>query len=152
MRASLRIDRVLAASMSAALLILVAACNDSNDVTGPEPVAVGADISGTWSGHYESNVPSLCSGGVDASATLTQSGNEVRGTLKASGCGIGGAFRGTVSGTYVTGRIEMLGCTGGAVGGSLEAGALTLDVGDFRKELVTGDAEVFPGGRVRLQR
>jgi hypothetical protein len=146
------IDRVIVASMAAAVSLLVAACNDSNEVSGPGPVAVGADLSGTWNGQYESSAPSLCSGGGDAVASLTQAGNEVRGTFRASGCGIRGSFRGTVSGTYLAGSIDMLGCTGGAVSGSFEAGALTLSVGDFRKELVTGDAEVFPGGRVRLQR
>jgi hypothetical protein len=46
----------------------------------------------------------------------------------------------------------MSGCTGGAVSGQLESGALTFAVGDFRKELVSGDAEVMPGGLARLQR
>jgi hypothetical protein len=151
MRASMRIDRVLVASLAAVVSILAAACNDSNDVAGPGPVGVGADLSGNWSGQYDSNVPSLCTGG-EASASLTQNGNGVRGVFKASGCGISGGLRGTVSGQTVTGSVEMIGCTGGAFNGRLENGTLTISIGDFRKELVTGDAEVFPGGQVRLQR
>jgi hypothetical protein len=148
----MRIDRVLCASMAAALSILVTACNESNDVAGPGPVAVGADLSGEWSGQFDSNVPSLCTGGGQASASLTQTGNEVRGFFKASGCGISGAFRGTVHGQTVTGSVEMLGCTGGGLSGRLENGVLTIGIADFTKELVSGDAEVFPGGQVRLQR
>ena len=30
--------------------------------------------------------------------------------------------------------------------------ALTFTVGDFRKDLISGDAEVLPGGQARLQR
>lgn len=79
-------------------------------------------------------------------------GNQVRGSFAASGCGIEGAFRGTVAGNMLTGTVDMLGCTGGAVTGRLEAGALTFTVGDFRKDLISGDAEVLPGGQARLQR
>jgi hypothetical protein len=138
--------------VAAVVSTLVTACSDSNDMTGPGAVGAASDLSGTWSGQYESNLPALCSGAGDATATLTQSGNEVRGTFKAAGCGIGGAFRGELSGNTLTGAVAMAGCTGGAVTGRFEAGALTLSVGDFRKDLVAGDAEVLPGGRAQLQR
>jgi hypothetical protein len=150
MRASPR-TRVIVASIAAAAAILIAACNDSNDVAGPGPVVVAADLSGDWNGTYESNDSTLCTNGA-ASASLTQTGNEVRGTFRATGCGVRGAFRGTVTGNLLQGTVNMSGCTGGAVSGQLESGALTFAVGDFRKELVSGDAEVLPGGLARLQR
>ncbi len=149
-RASIRIRRVLVGFAAAAASILLAACGDSNDVAGPNPVGVYADLSGDWSGHYDSNVPSLCTSG-GAVASLRQDGNQVRGTFKAAGCGIAGAIRGTVTGNLVNGTVEMLGCTGGAVSGRLEAGQLTFAIGDFQKVLLTGDAEVLPGGQARLQ-
>ena len=52
----------------------------------------------------------------------------------------------------ITGSVGMLGCTGGAVTGRFENGTLSLTVGDFRKELIAGEAEVLPGGLVQLRR
>ncbi len=153
MRAYARGPRLLAA---ATLFILVSStlligCNDSNDVAGPGPVGVVADVSGDWSGQYASNIPSFCTNGA-ASATFTQTGSEVRGWFRASGCQIEGAFLGTVSGDVLTGTVSMVGCTGGGVSGRLESGGLSLVVGDFHKDLITGDQELMPGGQVRLHR
>jgi hypothetical protein len=97
------------------------------------------------------NVSSLCTSGT-ATASFRQNGNELLGTFKATGCGISGAFRGTVTGNSLTGTVDMIGCTGGAVSGQLEEGQLTFAIGDFQKVLLTGDAEVLPGGQARLQR
>ena len=151
MRAFLRSHRVLVASILASTAIAFVACSDSNNVAGPDPVDV-ADVSGDWSGQYVSNAPSLCTGNTDAMASLTQTGSEVRGIFRAQGCGVSGSFRGRVTGTLLQGSVDMIGCTGGAVSASLEGGALMVTIGDFHKDLVTGDAEVFPGGQVRLQR
>ena len=144
--------------VTAALIVAVVAgsaaligCNDSNDMTSPGPVGVSADLSGNWSGQYQSNTPTLCSGGT-ASASFVQNGNQVTGAFKALGCGVDGTFRGTISGNVVTGTVGMLGCTGGAVSGRFENGALSLTVGDFRKDLISGDVEVLAGGQVSLQR
>ena len=153
MRAHARNPRAL---MSAALVALAAStllvgCNDSNDVAGPGPVGVVADVSGNWSGQYASNIPSFCTNGA-ASATFNQTGSEVRGWFRAPGCQIEGAFLGTVSGDVLTGTVSMVGCTGGGVSGRLESGSLSLVVGDFHKDLISGDQELMPGGQVRLQR
>ena len=142
--------------VAAALIVLAASaaligCNDSNDMTSPGPVGVSADLSGNWSGQYQSNTPTVCSGGT-ASASFVQNGNQVTGAFKALGCGVDGTFRGTISGSLVTGTVGMLGCTGGGVTGRFENGALTLTVGDFRKDLIAGDVEVLAGGQIRLQR
>src|SRR5262245_13599433 len=152
MRASIRIHRVLVFSVAAAVSLLAGACSDSNDVTGPSSVAASVDLSGTWSGRFLSVGPTVCGGAGDATATLTQSGNEVRGVFQARGCGIGGAIKGRVSGDNLTGSLEMMGCTGGAISGRFVNGSLTFEIGDFRRELVTGPAEVLPGGRAQLQR
>jgi len=144
-------------TLVAAALIVVAGsaaligCNDSNDMTSPGPVGVSADLSGNWNGQYQSNTPSVCSGGT-ASASFVQDGNRVTGAFKALGCGIDGTFRGTISGNVVSGSVGMLGCTGGAVSGRFENGALSLTIGDFRKDLIAGEAEVLAGGQVSLQR
>ncbi|MET0620792.1 MAG: hypothetical protein ABW056_10965, partial [Thermoanaerobaculia bacterium] len=130
---------------------LLVGCSDSNDMTSPGPVGVSADLSGSWSGQYQSNTPTLCSSGM-ASASFTQNGNQVTGAFKALGCGIDGTFRGTISGNLVTGTVGMLGCTGGGVSGRFENGALSLTVGDFHKDLIAGDVEVLAGGQVSLQR
>jgi hypothetical protein len=144
-------------TLVAAALIIVAGsallvgCSDSNDMTSPGPVGVATDLSGNWSGQYQSNTPTLCSNGM-ASASFVQNGDQLTGPFKALGCGIDGTFRGTISGSLVTGTVGMLGCTGGGVTGRFENGALTLTVGDFRKDLIAGDVEVLAGGQIRLQR
>jgi hypothetical protein len=143
--------RIAVASIAAAASILFAACNDSNDVTGPGPVAVSADVSGEWRGQYVSNTPALCSHPM-ATASFVQTGNQVRGSFKAVGCGIDGTFVGTVDGNRVTGSVGMLGCTGGGTNGHIENGALSLTVSDFRKDLIAGDVEVLAGGTVVFQR
>ena len=153
MRAHARKRRLL---MSVALAALAAStlligCNDSNDVAGPGPVGVVADVSGNWSGQYASNIPSFCTDGA-ATATLNQTGSGVRGWFRAPGCQIEGAFLGSVSGNVLTGTVSMVGCTGGGVSGRLESGSLSLVVGDFHKDLISGDQELMPGGQVRLQR
>jgi hypothetical protein len=150
MRVSAR-TRIAAASMAAAASILLTSCNDSNDVAGPGPVGIHADVSGEWQGQYVSNTPSLCTS-LMATASFEQTGNQVRGAFKAAGCGIDGTFVGTVDGTYVTGTVGMLGCTGGGTNGRLENGALSLTISDFRKELIAGDAEVLAGGSVVFRR
>ena len=142
---------VAAALIAIAGSALLVGCSDSNDMTSPGPVGVSADLSGSWSGQYQSNTPTLCANGI-ASASFVQNGNQVTGAFKALGCGIDGTFRGTISGNVVTGSVGMLGCTGGAVSGRFENGALSLTVGDFRKDLIAGDVEVLAGGQVSLQR
>jgi hypothetical protein len=150
MRASARIFASLLVAVAVSALGI--ACHDSNEVTGGG-MAV-ADLSGSWSGQYDANVPTLCSNGTAAAATLsiTQTGNQVVGVFKAQGCGIGGGFRGTLRGNMLTGAIDMMGCTGGGVSGQLDNGALSFTVGDFNKGLINGDVEVMPGGFVRMQR
>ena len=44
----------------------------------------------------------------------------------------------------------MMGCTGGAVSGTMTSTGLQFTVGEFKKPLVTGDRPVYPGGTVSL--
>lgn len=135
-------------ALAAIVALLGSGCNDANEIAGPATLA-GANVSGTWAGTYQSNGPCAA---VAATATLQQEGSQVSGIFKADSCGIAGAVRGTVQGNSFVGSVNMLGCTGGAISGTVSGGSLTLSVGDFYKELVTGDREVLPGGAVTLRR
>ena len=139
---------LLAATAVFALLHM--GCNESNTIAGP-PASAAANLAGTWAGTYRSTDPAQCSA-ASASATLQQNGSRVSGIFKAEACGIGGSVDGTVEGNVFVGRVNMLGCTGGAVSGTMTGNALTLSVGEFYKALVTGDQEVLPGGTVSLLR
>ena len=145
--------RFLAAVACAAVVALMASagCNDSNAVTSPGPMATGANVAGTWTGDFQSDDPAMCSGS-SATASLTQQGNVVTGSFTATGCGIEGTFRGTVDGNYLTGSVNMMGCTGGAVSGTITSSGLQMTVAEFKKPLVTGDRPVYPGGSVSFSR
>lgn len=138
---------VFAAAAIAALLPL--GCNESNTITAPAGIPA-ANLAGTWAGTYQSNSAQCAA--APASATLEQQGSQVTGIFRAESCGIGGSIRGRVQGNAFVGEVNMAGCTGGAVSGTMSDAGLTLSVGDFYKELVTGDQEVLPGGAVTLQR
>jgi hypothetical protein len=133
----------------AAAAMLSAGCHESNDVTGPAMASL--DVSGNWTGQFDSYAPASCSDRSTA-VSLTQTGNEVRGSFQVIGCGINGTFKANVTGDRVTGSVGMPGCTGGAVSGQMDGAALSLTIGDFKKDLINGDVEVLPGGLVRLQR
>ena len=139
------------AAVACCAAILVPACSDSNDVTSPGPMVAAVNVAGTWTGDFQSDSPALCSASA-ASATLSQQGTTVTGPFKALGCGINGMFRGSVSGNMLTGTVDMLGCTGGALNGTMTNAGLRITVGEFKKELLTGDQDVYPGGTVTLRR
>lgn len=141
--------RVMAVLVFASALIALG-CSGSNDVTSPT-MAAAADVSGTWNGQYQSNATAVCSSG-SATASFVQTGDRVDGPFKAMACGIDGQFHGRISGNTLTGSVGMLGCTGGTVTGHLDNGALSLTITDFRKDLISGDVEVLPGGQVSMQR
>lgn len=145
--------RFLAAAACTAVVALMASagCNDSNAVTSPGPMATGANVAGTWNGDFQSDSPAMCSGSA-ATASFTQTGNVVSGSFQATGCGINGAFRGQVDGTHLTGSVNMMGCTGGAVSGTVTNAGLTITVEEFKKPLVTGDRPVYPGGTASFSR
>jgi hypothetical protein len=140
-----------------ALLLTVAlaalACQNSNSVTGPanNVAAPAGNVTGTWSGTFQSYDPSGC-GSSTASATFQQVGATITGKLVTSSCGVSGAFEGTLQGNMLLGSIKMDGCVGGGVSGTMNGSALSLTVGDLTKPLVTFDKPVMLGGAVTLSR
>lgn len=143
---------MLGVAVGAALALICAACNGKDAVTAPSAPAGGAstNVAGTWSGSFQS-YSSGCSGS-SVSARLEQDGSDVKGSFISEGCGIRGTFRGTVAARMLTGRVEMSGCRGGVVTGTLNGSALTMTVGDFTKPVLYGDAIVAYGGTANLQR
>ncbi len=131
-------------------LALLVACKDSNMVTAPANSPTAAAMAGTWTGTYSPDSASCT--GTTMTATFQQTGSKVTGTFQTSACGPSGAFKGTVSGNTLTGSIEMMGCTGGAVSGTVSASGLTLEINDMYRPLVTGNAVVMTGGSASLTR
>jgi hypothetical protein len=145
---------ILAGVAGAGLWLGALGCNDSNDVAGPTTGtgAASANVAGDWSGTYQSDTPALCTGST-ATARFSQQGTRVTGTFQAMGCGINGSFHGSISGTTLTGTVDLAGCTGGGVTGTVSESGITLQVGEFRKTLLAGGpTEVMAGGRATLTR
>jgi len=136
---------------TAAVLVFTFACGkDSNTMTGPAVMATSHNLAGTWTGTYASDMATCPN--TPMSITLSQDGTRVTGTFTTNSCGPHGFFNATISGDTLTGRIEMLGCTGGSVTGQINGNALSLAVGDFYRPLVTENEVLFQGGAVNLRR
>jgi hypothetical protein len=140
----------------AALAIAAFGCSDSNNnVTSPPMGNSSVNVSGDWTGTYRSDTPSLCAGS-PASASFTQQGTRVMGAFSASACGINGSFHGGVSGNTLTGKVDISGCTGGSVTGTITESGIQLQVSEFHKDLSAGSphgpADVMAGGNVSLSR
>src|SRR5262245_44516389 len=143
---------ILIGVAAAALAIAAFGCSDSNNVTSPPMGNSTVNVSGDWTGTYNSDTPSLCTGST-ASAQLMQQGFLVTGTFRAPGGGIYGSFKGTIdSSNMLHGSVNMAGCTGGAVTGTASASGLQFQVGEFHKDLSqgspSGPLEVKAGGDV----
>ena len=133
------------------VLTLAFACKgSSNMVTAPEVSPDTANMAGTWTGTFQSDSSACASS--QLTATFQQTGSQVTGTLSGTSCGSSGVFKGTVSGNHLTGSIEMLGCSGGAVSGTMEGTGLSLSVGDLTRPIVSGTEVVMYGGAANLQR
>jgi hypothetical protein len=142
--------RHVLAGVAAAVLVASAACNDSSyTVTGPT-AAASVNVTGTWTGTFRSG-SGACSA-APMTATLTQTGNRVTGTVITPSCGLSsGYLKATiVDGNQLTGTIGMMGCTGGAVNGTVSASSIVFSMGDLTKPLVTGDQVISPGGDATL--
>jgi hypothetical protein len=132
------------------VLTLTLACKESSNMVTAAEVAPAANVAGTWVGTFQSD-SSVCASS-QITATFQQSGAQVTGTLSGTSCGSSGAFKGTVSGNQLTGSIEMLGCSGGAVNATVSGSGLTLTVGDLTRPIVSGNEVVMYGGAASLQR
>ena len=152
MRSSGRKSISLSIALAAvAALALTLACKDSNTMSAPDssPMAQ-ANVAGTWSGMFQSDSSACASS--QLTATFQQSGSQVTGTISGTSCGSSGAFKGMVSGNTLTGSIEMLGCSGGAVSATINGSSLSLTVGDLTRPIVSGNQVVMYGGAASLQR
>jgi hypothetical protein len=139
-------------SLGAAAVLALAsfACQNSNAVTAPASAEPATSIIGEWSGTY---VPASATCPVStASATFRQDGAEITGILNASSCGVSGSFRGKLVSGQLVGRIEMRGCSGGGVSGTVTDSGLSLAIGDITRPLVTADEVVMFGGTAELHR
>lgn len=151
MRAHRTLSVLAAVAAISIAALLGSACNDSDAVTAPGPMAASANVSGQWEGDFASNNPQLCTAAA-ATASFSQQGTRVMGTIKAPSCGINGSFHGFVDGERLTGNVDMMGCTGGAVSAVITDRGLRFEIGDFQKPLVTGGEDVYPGGTAQLSR
>ncbi|HKF43300.1 MAG TPA: hypothetical protein VKG01_09380 [Thermoanaerobaculia bacterium] len=142
----------LLVAVIAALALVIAGCNNSsNSVTGPPAAPASANMTGSWSGGFQSDDVSNC-GNSTASATFQQIGSEVTGNLQTSDCGVRGYFKATVSGNNVTGSVAMEGCVGGKLSGVISGNTLSLQIADLTKPLVTEDHTIMSGGVVTMSR
>ena len=148
----MRSSRLLLPLLALAVLA-AAACSNSNGVTAPNVTITtsGANVAGAWSGSYTANDPGKCASSA-ASATFTQNGGVVTGIIKTSNCAVAGSFKGRVEGDTLMGLIDMPGCVGGGVNGTLVGSELHLSLGDMTKPLITGDTVIMSGGYVTLRR
>ncbi|HTY40882.1 MAG TPA: hypothetical protein VMH79_03305 [Thermoanaerobaculia bacterium] len=143
-------SRTLFATLVAVSALAVSCSKDSNTVAGPAggPV-MAANVAGTWTGVYRPDSTAPCAGST-MTIRLQQSGTTVNGTVS-SNC-VNGAFHGQVSGSQLTGNVDMVGCTGGAFMGNVQGTTLAVSIGDFYKPLVTEGQVVAPGGNATLSR
>ena len=133
-----------------AALALTLACNDSNAVSAPSSPMPAAVVAGTWTGMFQSD-SNMCASS-QVTATFQQSGSQVTGTISGTSCGSSGVFKGMVSGNTLTGNIEMMGCSGGAVSATINGSSLSMTVGDLTRPIVSGTQVVMYGGAASLQR
>ncbi len=150
MQVSERTLAIRGVAVAAALAMASVACSRSDAVTAPAAAPAGASVAGSWTGDFQPYSQSCA--GSSVSARFEQNGSEVTGLFAADACGIRGAFHGTVAGNALTGRVEMPGCSGGAVSGTLNGSAIVMTIGDFTRPVVSGDSIVMYGGAASLHR
>ena len=150
MRSQARRAPVGAAGAALVLTLLALSCGKSDSVTNPmTSPAAGVNLAGTWTGTFQANTAG-CSSPV--TATLQQNGTSVTGVLAADGCKIRGAFIATLSGTGLSGKVEMTGCKGGAVYGTATVSSMSVQLGDFWSPSDFGDKILLYGGAVTLRK
>ena len=145
-------SRLVIGIVAAALGTVTGGCGDSKSPTAPAMGGAPAaeNVAGSWSGSFVSYA-TACSGS-PVTAMLQQSGSDVTGNVVAAPCGIHGYLHASISGKVLSGRLEMQGCTGGAVLGTASDSGISLTIGDFQRPVVSGDAIVIPGGATTLHR
>ena len=110
------------------------------------------DISGVWSGPFQTNDSADCHSDPAANATFSQNGLDVTGTITtiANTCGFGGDFQGTLSGNSLTGTLTRVGFGQASVTGSVSVTEILLKVsnmfGNGNRE-IPGGTLIFSGNR-----
>ena len=132
------------------LTMLGLSCSKSDSMTNPTPMGTASvSVAGNWTGTFQANTGGCTS---PVTVTLQQNGSSVNGIFAADNCKIRGAFIATVSGTSVSGKVEMSGCKGGAVVGTASASAMAIQLGDLWSPSDFGDKILLYGGAVSLQK
>jgi hypothetical protein len=140
---------ILAIAGFAVLVLAVPGCNNgSGTVTGPATGTAGANITGSWSGAFQSDDQANC-GNSGASATFQQMGSEVTGNLQTSDCGVRGYFKATISGSNVSDPWRWKAASAEALRHDKRQHAVAPDRGPDQP-LVTDDRTIMSGGVVTL--
>jgi hypothetical protein len=135
-----------------ALIGALPACTHDNDVTGPVATPTPMiPLSGSWVGEYGSSAIVLCvqEEPGTASASLSEAGASVTGTLTAQGggCRLGVSLQLTRVGNQLNGTAKQEDFTG-SVTGSITSSALQLTIG----ALENAQGVVIIGGSAALHR
>lgn len=150
--------------LAAGLAVASLACKDANSITGvrlehtptpitPTPTPAAVNVAGDWTGIFNSFDFADCNSNVPATATLTQQGAIVEGTLNAAkeGCGTANVMiHATLAGSTFTGTIEGSAdlyhfAAGSTVTGTLSGSTLKVVLTDAKDQFI-------PGGRMELHR
>ena len=133
------------------LLLLTLACK-GNGPSAPTPPLSAQDLSGAWTGTFDSADFADCDRNTPAQASFQQEGSTVTGTLSSptNFCGPRDAqFSGTLQGDTLAGTV-----TGSAVGNGVYTNAHasgTLSGSSLEIEIVNGHG-LIPGGTLHLHR
>jgi hypothetical protein len=150
---------VLEVLLIAGFLIGGSACTDRSPVvpTGngstlvlcnPGQLDPDRPLAGCWIGTFDTTDAADCHTGTPATATFTQDGSSVVGTLSAeNACGLDEvAFHGVLEGTRLSGNLVKGSYTGTAAG-ELSADRLELATSDLRS-----GSSITPAGQMHLHR
>jgi hypothetical protein len=154
--------RVRVGSLLAALAVGVAACHQSDSITGPAPTPtpVSLSVSGQWVGTFQPDSLVLCSapgegnaGEGTASAELEEAGSTVSGSLawRAGSCHPEVSILATRIGDSVSGTVTWQPPASPAVTGTL-TGAVDSSELRFVVGVLSGPQSYQPGGTLTLHR
>jgi hypothetical protein len=122
-----RQDSLFRCLTAVAVASLLVGCNDSSPT---EPKLAGENISGAWTGTFNTNDSLECDKSVStpAQATFEQNGSTVVGTLTATGpCGLGAVtFAGRLQGNTLSGTIQNGPFFSGSREGTLSGATLEI--------------------------
>jgi hypothetical protein len=152
---------------SLALIALLVGCHDSSGgptapainptpnpiPPTPTPLPAASNITGNWTGTFDSNDEADCYTHVPATGAFSQNGSKISGSVTATqSCDLGGSFEGTLQGNSLTGTlVKDVGWGGGHVFGLVSTSGISLNIADLT-QTVPGGTAVIPGGGMELHR